>query len=231
MKIEIIGKFNFDNIYEVTIGDMKKELSFSNKNAVFEVADTGTYRIYIEKQSVKVHKAAILIINFLTLILQGIINIILFNDINNWADNIEAYSMRCYFDIQVKNDTVIKISIIESKYIEMNKCFTLPKINIYPNVDCITKILPNRSSIVHNFYLFVKKIASAGIIFYVLFSYLLYVAFTIHSLWMAVFLITVIVGGSLIIYFSILKAAKKKNKLLELFDFQSNNIELENTQQ
>ncbi len=220
VKIKVIGEFKQENTYKVRIGDMEKVLSYPDKSLDFEIADEGKYKLSIEKESPCIPLVLSVIINLITLVLQGIINIIFFNDNLNWEDDIEAYNIRGYCDLDLKGNEVIQIRIRESRYLKDKKLFSLPQVTVSPNTDFIVEILPNGNSISQRYNAFVKKVFSVGIIFYALFLYLLHVAFTIHNLWLCIFIMILIAGGTFIMCFSVFSARKKRNTLLNLFNEQ-----------
>ncbi len=131
MQFKIDSKILEDDIFTVTVGSESKTLHHADRQAEFELTPDQQYHIRISQQESKSnHSFGKILLNLLTLIFQGLMNIIMINIDSDWYKNKGVVKFETEFDVTPSKTSELIFSYTRPKYDKSINEYTRPIVNI-----------------------------------------------------------------------------------------------------
>ena len=229
MKVRVNHNIVTDDVFQITINNISKDISATNTSLLYDLNVPGRYSVSI-LQYEKTRQKPIVEwgLYFVTILIQGLFHILLFDVENKWYEDINPYILSVEFDIYVDTDISIDIKYIRSKYKD-NKWFkpsleisVTPEKEITPTIK-VNNHLNNFKEVVRSQ---IKKIVSVSLVGMTIFGFLLYQALKIYNI-VAIILLSAIelLLGILSIVLCVLTYIKAKKMIYNFFsDCPTDNI-------
>ena len=171
----ISGTIEKDAVIFSLNGESKTINQFS-KQIHFSVEEKKIYRIHFEQKNEQfIPRHIEIILNILFLPIRGIINILAFNTIPIWWNDISAFKISGYIDIDLNETTEISFELKQGHFDKSTNMFCPPVISFSPDIlteqSCTADITEIKKA--HHNHL--SNIASASILLFALLLYLLYI--------------------------------------------------------
>lgn len=205
MILSIYGKIPANEELLIKVNNETKMLDTLNTHVSFTINEKKSYDIYVEQQISKSNRKPLFILLYiLTVIIQGVFNILLMNTDSKWYRNIKAYCLRAKLYIDMQQDTDLNLTYTNSKYDEKNKTWKSPIFTVKPNVVSDVSFILNPCDFKNQYFNYVKRVVSVATILVLMFIILLYIA-VVNLNSIAIITVSVLLFGviSLVIMLSI----------------------------
>lgn len=171
----ISGTLEKDAVIFSLNGECKTINQFS-KQIHFLVEEKKTYRLHFEQKNEQFIPRHIgIMLNILFLPIRGIINILTFNTIPIWWNDISAFKISGYIDINLTEATEISFELKQGYFDKRTDMFCPPVISFSPNILIEQSCIPDMKEIKKAHHNHLSNIASASILLFALLLYLLYI--------------------------------------------------------
>lgn len=177
IKLTISGNVPHGQECDILIKGQRKTINGSSSAATYEFIQEGTYDVKFIIKTPAVSKSFLEAVLFaITLPIRGLFSVLLMYEDNNWYRSIRPYALETRFFLELLNDTEIQFSCTESEYDAKNKNWSLPILNIYPEVATEVSYSLNNEDFMFQYSRFAKNIISVASVAICLFAYLLYIS-------------------------------------------------------
>ncbi len=203
--------------YEIICGGQTKEIDSLSKEVLFDIEKPGSYRITVKQLEEKLLPRAFYIPFFiLTAPVIGIFNALFLNNETNWEEDIRAWRLNSYFDIDITGDTEITLTAVNSKYISHH--FTEPLLTVKPENSVNYENIPNRPDFSRRFWKFTRKLISVFSLAFVLFGFMLIKFIESSNTGGTIFAAAVLAILTPAVIYTALWNRKKMKRLIEEFE-------------
>ena len=210
----IAGSLCRDSIVFSVNGETKTINQF-NKSIHFLLIENKEYRIFFDQQREEDIPIGVkVLLEILFFPIRGVFNVILYNTDQDWEKDISVYKVSGYIDVKFNKNTNILFNLKYGGYDANKKQFYKPEIVFSPDihVNQITVIDVREISLKHSTFL--KNLASVGLLFFILFAYLLVIAINNAITFASIFISIVMIFMGFFLGCLILHSFKKKKFLL-----------------
>lgn len=209
----ISGSLSKDIILFSINGETKYIDQFS-KEIHFSLEEKKIYRIHFEQKTEQyISRFAENVLNILFLPVRGIFNIVTFNINQNWENDISAFKLSGYIEINLHKDTEILFDLKHGKFDKKTNSFIPPLISFYPNVSIEQAITSDATEVSKKHGNYLQNIASVSMLLFVLLIYLLFVGLG-NKLYIACVITSMLVLVFGILVFVLVQRSFKKKKSL-----------------
>lgn len=203
-------------IIYIRINDEIREIYSLEPSAVFELDEKKEYVIEIERKcDISNRKLINILIFIITILFQGLFNILFLNIDADWIKKVTPYGIKVRVAIDLKQDTEINLKYIKSEYINNN--FKKPKLTTDIGEIVSMDYIQNTADFKNQYFNFAKRVLSVLSVGLALFVFLLIIAFK-HSIMFGVVFISLIIVGFISVSAVNLKVQYSKLKKF-LIDF------------
>ncbi len=213
MILRICRETGSDITLTVTINNEKKVLDYATEEISFIVDGKKKYEIDIEEEISESNRKPISIILYiLTLIIQGVFNILMVNTDSKWYRNIKPFCLKAKLLIDLHQDTNICLRYSNSYYDEVLGTWTLPNIMVEPNFDSEVSFVKNHCDFKNQYFNYIKRVVSVTAVAIAMFGLLLYIGIANSISFAIIASMFLILGAiSLDVLISILEYKRFKN--------------------
>jgi|GEM_PF-6131286 len=213
MVIKIYRDIPSEERLSIRINNEVKILDNISQDVSFIINERKRYEIDIEQQiSTSNVKPIFILLYLLTVIIQGVFNILLMNTDSKWYRNIKAYCLKAKLIIDMQQDTDVRLTYVNSKYDEKNKTWGLPIFTCEPNFVSNVSFILNPCDFKNQYFNYIKRVVSVAVIIILVFVILLYIA-VVNSNNIAIIILSVLMLGiiSLVMMLSFSEHKRLKN--------------------
>ncbi len=213
MVIKIYRDIPSEERLSIRINNEVKILDNISQDVSFIINERKRYEIDIEQQiSTSNVKPIFILLYLLTVIIQGVFNILLMNTDSKWYRNIKAYCLKAKLIIDMQQDTDVRLTYVNSKYDEKNKIWKLPIFTCEPNFVSNVSFILNPCDFKNQYFNYIKRGVSVAVIIILVFVILLYIA-VVNSNNIAIIILSVLMLGiiSLVMMLSFSEHKRLKN--------------------
>jgi hypothetical protein len=222
MILNIYGRVPSDESLIITINNEVKILNDINKKVSFTINEKKRYHIDIEQKISKSNINLLTILFYLlTIIIQGMFNVLLDNTDSDWYSNIKAYCLKARLLVDMKQDTDIKLVYTNSKYNEKTQMWILPVFKVEPNIISDLSFVPNPSDFINQYFNYIKRVISILIVLISILALILYAAIVNLNNIAIIFTSILIFSAVLLVLIVAIAQYKKLKKLYESFSKQN----------
>lgn len=216
MKIKVNCPVPEGEIIYIIINDEIREIYSLESSAVFELDEKKKYVLEVERKSdISNRKFINILIFIITILLQGLFNILFLNINTDWIKKTTPYGIKVRVAIDLKQDTEVNLKYIKSEYI--NNSFKKPELTTdIGEIESIDYI-QNTADFKNQYFNFAKRVLSVLSVGLILLVFLLIIAFK-HNIILGVVFISLIIVGLILV--SVINLKVQYNKLKKiLLDF------------
>ena len=209
--------------FTIRVNGTEKELDNMTPEASFEL-DCGEYAVELRSAATaSIPKLPDWLIYFSTMVIQGIFHILILNNESNWLQNAHPIFLKVAFTINVFSDINLKLVYKDAIYDEITSHWTMPAINVVPDVPINPIYCPNPSEISRAYVQYARKIGAISATLLLILSYLLYVAIANHIALAAWIVLFILCGMGAAVFFLLRSQNRKQKKIKkELMNFFDN---------
>ncbi len=136
--------------YEITCCDQVKTIDSLSKEVKFDIEKAGNYRISVKQLEAKMPPKSVYIpVYIITGPLVGIGTLLFFHNEASWEENIRAWLLNSYFNIDITGDTEITLTVVNSEY--KSSKFSAPALSTEPESTVYYENIPNKKDIPRKF--------------------------------------------------------------------------------
>ena len=177
MELRIEGLLPEGSSVFVTCCGETKMVNSLNKQALFNTFGRDDVDVLIEEEdSAKNYSLVHVILFLLTVLVQGVFNILFMNVGGGWYRKVRAFSVRAKLSIQTRRDTRIQFKISDTKYVGGDDIWEYPTFTSDPSVSLEILFRKNQQSILNEFSAYVKRVISVAVVSISIFLLLLFVS-------------------------------------------------------
>lgn len=215
MILKFVGDVPDDKSFRIFVDGERRQLDVVDKEAIFYLSETRSYKIrIIQERSFNNHTVFMIILFVITAVLQGIVNILLMNTESKWYKNITPFLVSKDFDIFISSDQTITLKYENARFDDERYCFSKPILYIDDVIQDNCVYSCNYVDFYNQYFVYLKKIISVGLICEIIISILLSV-----SLFNQIHIATAVCSFILILLFILqlflfIKEYKFLNKIL-----------------
>lgn len=215
MILKFVGDVPDDKSFRIFVDGESRQLDVVDKEAIFYLSETRSYKIrIIQERSFNNHTVFMIILFVITAVLQGIVNILLMNTESKWYKNITPFLVSKDFDIFISSDQTITLKYENARFDDERYCFSKPILYIDDVIQDNCVYSCNYVDFYNQYFVYLKKIISVGLICEIIISILLSV-----SLFNQIHIATAVCSFILILLFILqlflfIKEYKFLNKIL-----------------
>lgn len=215
MILKFVGDVPDDKSFRIFVDGESRQLDVVDKEAIFYLSETRSYKIrIIQERSFNNHTVFMIILFVITAVLQGIVNILLMNTESKWYKNITPFLVSKDFDIFISSDQTITLKYKNARFDDERYCFSKPILYIDDVIQDNCVYSCNYVDFYNQYFVYLKKIISVGLICEIIISILLSV-----SLFNQIHIATAVCSFILILLFILqlflfIKEYKFLNKIL-----------------
>lgn len=224
MKLKVNFKLPETECLEIKINNCTKTLYHYENFVEFDLPPKDNYILEVNRKPDKSNRRFLNVLLFLiTIIFQGLFNIIIFNTNTKWINDIIPLCFKSKIIINMNCDTEINLIYTKSKLV--NNVKVIPP-HLYANGNEIKdiKYTINYYDFSNQYFNYVKRLASIFSIIFVLLLFLCFVAIKHNYIAITVFILLLLLGIILIIILISVTQYKKLKKLLLLFKSKEVNV-------
>ncbi len=216
MKIKVNCPVSEGEIIYIIINDEIRKIYSLESSAVFELDEKKKYVLEVERKSdISNRKFINILIFIITILLQGLFNILFLNINTDWKKKTTPYGIKVRVAIDLKQDTEVNLKYIKSEYI--NNSFKKPELTTDIGEIASIDYIQNTADFKNQYFNFVKRVLSVLSVGLILFIFLLIIAFK-HNIILGVVFISLIIVGLILV--SVINLKVQYNKLKKiLLDF------------
>lgn len=218
----ISGTLDQDTVIFSINGESKAVDQFS-KQAHFRLEENKTYRIGFEQVSSNdIPRFAEIILDILFLPVRGVFNILMFNNDRNWEEDISAFKLSGYIDVNINKDAEISFELRRGKFNKSINKFQSPVIVFSHDALIEQSCYPDSKEVTQKHLKYLLNIASVGVWLFALLFYLIFIGLR-NKIYSAVVIVSALaISFGILIAYLIFYSFKEKRSLLTILAKQHN---------
>ncbi|MGN1134188.1 MAG: hypothetical protein ACI4RN_07025 [Oscillospiraceae bacterium] len=213
MKLSIQGNIPENTNLLVKIGEETEIINNMNNTVEFDLPEDKEYCVIFEEPAEKPARNALGIVIFiLTILLQGLFNIVMFNTDTRWYKNIKCSTVKAKVYVNLKEDTKMEVCYSYAHFNDDLR-YVQAAFTVEQDMKTETENYFNKESFVNAYFGYVKQIVSVAFIVMIVFAYLMYISVkNINGA--AICLMAVLIAAIILITALVLRSQYKKMKVL-----------------
>ena len=165
MILKFVGDIPEDICFSIFVDGKSKQLDAFDKEAVFDLSETRSYRIRItQEKSFNNHTVLMIILFVITAVLQGIVNILLMTVESKWYKNITPFLISKDFNVFISSDQTINLKYKIAHFDDKRYCFSRPVLYCDNVVQDNCVYSSNYIDFYNQYFSYVKRVISVGVI-------------------------------------------------------------------
>lgn len=177
MILKFVGDIPENKSFRIFVDGESRQLDDIDKEAIFDLSEARSYKIKIKQErSFNNHTVFMIILFVITAVLQGVVNILLMNTESDWYKDITPFLVSKDFDIFISSDQTITLKYKNARFYDERYCFSKPILYIDDVIQDNCVYSCNYVDFYNQYFVYLKKIISIGLICEIIFSSLLSVS-------------------------------------------------------
>lgn len=177
IKLTISGNVPHGQKCDVFIDGQRETINGAIPAVTYEFEQEGTYEVKFIIKTPPVSKSFLEAVLFaITLPIRGLFSVLLMYVDNDWYSSIRPYAVEARFSLELLINADIQFSCTESEFDAKDKNWSLPILNIYPEVAPEISYSLNNEDFMFQYSRFAKNFISVASVAICLFAYLLYIS-------------------------------------------------------